>query len=144
MRKVRFAAAVLAVLMLAGCMAVLAGCSAGKKEDEAPMTLESYLAESEDGAAELDKINEALTNDNMDGRIEVKENAITMTMTLKQSIDKKYFDKMEGALDDMLTKNDSTFRDAVRSLEEEAQISGVTLEFVLLNADGTEICRKSL
>lgn len=144
MRKVRFIAAVLAVVMLAGCMAVLAGCSAAKKEEEPPMTLESYLAESEDGMAELDKINESLTNENMEGQVEVKENSITMTMTLTQSIDKQYFDKMEESLDNMLTKNEGTFRDAVKSLEEEAQISDVTLEFVLLNADGTEICRKSL
>ena len=51
---------------------------------------------------------------------------------------------MESALDDMISENENTFRDAVNSLEEEAQVSGVRLEFVLLNADGTEICRKSM
>lgn len=143
MRKIKIISAVLAVIMLAGCMSVLASCGADKEEEQ-PKTLEEYLQASESGMGELQKINESLTNENMEGRIEVKENAITMTMTLTQSIDKKYFDKMEGALDDMIEKQSDSFRDAVNSLEEEAEVSGVTMEFVLLNADGTEICRKSL
>ena len=143
MRKEKLISAVLIVAMLAGCMAVLASCSS-KKEEEQPKTLEEYLQASESGMGELQKINESLSNENMEGSIEVKENAITMTMTLTQSIDKKYFDKMEEALDDMLEKQGDSFRDAVNSLEEEAEIKGVTMEFVLLNADGTEICRKTL
>lgn len=142
MRKEKLISAILIVVMLAGCMSVLAAC--GEKKEEEPKTLESYLAESESGTEELQKINESLSNENMEGRIEVKENAITMTMTLTQSIDKKYFDKMESALDDMLAKQGSSFKDAVKSLEEEAEVSGVTMEIILLNADGTEICRKSL
>ena len=143
MRKEKLVSLVVIVALLAGCLAVLASCDT-KKEEEKPETLEEYLAVSEDGTAELDKINESLTNENMEGKIEVKDNAITMTLTLTQSIDEKYFDKMEDALDDMVQKQGDSFRDAVNSLEEESKISGVTMEFVMVNADGTEICRKSL
>ncbi|MBQ3281102.1 MAG: DUF4854 domain-containing protein [Eubacterium sp.] len=143
MRKVRVISAVLVIAMLAGCVAVLASCGP-KEEEKAPETLEEFLADSENGLEELAEINQSLSNENMEGRIEVKENAITMTMTLTQSIDKKYFDKMESALDDMIAKQGSSFSDAVDDLEKESGISGITMEIVLLNADGTEICRKSL
>ena len=143
MRKEKIVSLVVIAALLAGCMAVLASCDT-KKEEEKPQTLEEYLAVSESGNAELDKINESLTNENMEGKVEVKDNAITITLTLTQSIDEKYFDKMEDALDDMLQKQGDSFRDAVNSLEEESEISGVTMDFVMLNADGTEICRKSL
>jgi len=143
MRTVKLVSLVMVMVLIAGCAAVLASCSP-KKEEKESKTLEEFLAASESGNAELDKINESLTNDNMEGSIEVKENAITMTMTLTQSIDEKYFDKMESALDDMLAKQGDSFRDAVNSLEEESEISGITMEFVLNNADGTEICRKTL
>ena len=143
MRKIKLVSVLMIVVMLAGCVTSLASCGA-KEKDEEPQTLEQNLAASESGNAELDKINESLTNENMEGKIDVKDNAVTMTMTLTQSIDEKYFDKMEGSLDEMLEKQGDSFRDAVNSLEEEAQVEGVTLDFVLLNADGTEICRKSL
>ena len=143
MRKIKLVSVLMIVVMLAGCMTALASCGSKEKEEE-PQTLEQYLAASESGNAELEKINESLTNENMEGKIDVKDNAVTMTMTLTQSIDEKYFDKMEGSLDEMLEKQGDSFRDAVNSLEEEAQVEGVTLDFVLLNADGTEICRKSL
>ena len=143
MRKEKIVSLIVIAALLAGCLAVLASCDT-KKEEEKPQTLEEYLAVSESGNAELDKINESLANENMEGRVEVKDNAITITLTLTQSIDEKYFDKMEGALDDMLQKQGDSFRDAVNSLEEESEISGITMDFVMLNADGTEICRKSL
>lgn len=143
MRKERIISLIVITAMLAGCICVLASCNT-KKEEETPQTLEEYLAVSEDGNAELDKINESLTNENMEGKIEVKGNAITMTLTLTQSIDEEYFDKMEDALDDMMQKQGDSFRDAVSSLEEESEISGITMDFVMVNADGTEICRKSL
>ncbi len=143
MRKLKLISVVLVVVMIAGCAAVLSSCEQ-KKEEKEEMTLESYLAESENGVAELNKINETLSNENMEGKVEVKDNAVTMTMTLTQSIDEKYFDKIEGSIDDMIEKHGNSFRDTVNSLEEDAEVSGVTVEFVVLNADGTEICRKSL
>lgn len=142
MRKVKLVSVLLVVVMLAGCMTALASCKA--KEEEEEKTLETYIAESESGAEELEKINQSLTNENLDGKVAVKDNDITITLTLKQSIDKKYFEKMEGSIDDMLNEQRASFKDTVASLEEESGIKGITMEFVVLNADGTEICTKSL
>ncbi|MBR2547929.1 MAG: DUF4854 domain-containing protein [Eubacterium sp.] len=143
MRRSKIVSVLLVVVTLVGCMAAVTACKP-KEEEKVPTTLEEFLAESDSGIEELAEINQSLSNENMEGKVEVKENTITMAMTLTQSIDKKYFDKMEDALDDMIAKQGSSFRDAVKSLEEESGVSGITMEIVLFNADGTEICRKTV
>lgn len=138
MRGKRLISVLMIVLMMAASVSVLASC--GSKEEEQEKTLETYLEESEDGLSELEKINESLTNEDMEGSISVKDNEINMTLTLKQAVDKSYYDVMEKTVTDMMEEYKSDFRDAVSSIEEESGVSGITMNFDLLNADGTEIC----
>lgn len=142
MREKKLVSVVLIMLLLITSVSVLASC--GSKEEEKEKTLESYLEESENGLGELEKINESLTNDNMEGNIVVKGNDISMTLTLKQAVDKSYYEVLEKTINDMMSSYKDDFRDAVSSLEEEAGVSGVTLNMEVLNADGTEICNVNI
>ena len=141
-KSIRVMSVLLILLMVISSMAVLSSC--GKKEEEKEQTLETYLQESESGMEELEKINESLSNESFEGKIDVKDNAITMTMTLQQPVSKDYYDTIKSTVDDMLDSSEDAFKSAVSDLEEESGIKGVTMKIYIYNADGTEIYNRDI
>jgi len=119
--------------------AVFTTASCGKKEEEKPATLEEYVNQSEDAAKELDEIGTAMENEILDGEVDVKDNAIVMTLKLKETYDSKVFDALSEQFAKQIENYKDIFGETLDSIEKESGISGTELQVIVLNGDGEEI-----
>lgn len=125
----------IAVLVITAAAAV----TSCKKEEKAPETLEEYVEQSDSAKEELNEISNSMSNDLLDGTMEVKGNDMIITLKYKETYDESYFDAMKKAMEDKLDEYRSTFSDALSNLEKESGIENVGLKMVVLNGDGAEI-----
>ena len=124
-------------LLMVSAVFTMASC--GKKEEEKPATLEEYVNQSEDAAKELDEIGTAMENEILDGEVDVKDNAIVMTLKLKETYDSKVFDALSEQFAKQIENYKDIFDETLESIEKESGISGTELQVIVLNGDGEEI-----
>ena len=137
MKSKKVISVILIGLLMVSAVFTMASC--GKKEEEKPATLEEYVNQSEDAAKELDEIGTAMENEILDGEVDVKDNAIVMTLKLKETYDSKVFDALSEQFAKQIENYKDIFDETLDSIEKESGISGTELQVIVLNGDGEEI-----
>lgn len=137
MKSKKVISVILIGLLMVSAVFTMASC--GKKEEEKPATLEEYVNQSEDAAKELDEIGTAMENEILDGEVDVKDNAIVMTLKLKETYDSKVFDALSEQFAKQIENYKDIFDETLESIEKESGISGTELQVIVLNGDGEEI-----
>ena len=122
----------------------IAAVTSCKKEEKAPETLEEYIEQSDSAKEELKEISDSMSNDLLDGTIEVQGNDMIMTLKYKETYEESYFSDMKKAMEDKLDEYRSSFSDALSNVEKESGISDIGLKLVVLNGDGAEIYKADL
>ena len=135
MRKV--ISVILASLLLVSSVFAMSSCKA--KEEEKPSTLEEYVDQSDDAEKELDGISESMTNEILDGEVDVKGNAIVMTLKLKETYDSKDLDTLSEQFATQMDNYRDTFDETIEDMEEESGIQGIEIQVIVQNGDGVEI-----
>ena len=136
MKSRRIISLVLIVSLLITSVAALSSC---KKKEEEPKTLEDYVERSESAQEELNQISDSMSNDLMDGKMDVSGDDIIITLTFKKTYEEKYFDDMKKAMEEKLDDYKSTFNDALSDIEKNSGIEDAGLKLIVLNGDGQEI-----
>lgn len=124
-------------ILMVSCVFAMSSC--GKKEEEKPANLEEYVSQSEEAAEELDEIGESMTNEILDGEVDVKDNSIVMTLKLKETYKSKDFSKISDQFADQMENYKDLFTDTIDSIENESGIKGAEIQVIVLNGDGEEI-----
>ena len=137
MKSKKVISVILIGLLMVSAVFTMASC--GKKEEEKPATLEEYVNQSEDATKELDEIGTAMENEILDGEVDVKDNAIVMTLKLKETYDSKVFDALSEQFAKQIENYKDIFDETLESIEKESGISGTELQVIVLNGDGEEI-----
>ena len=135
MRKV--ISVILASLLLVSSVFFFFFCKA--KEEEKPSTLAEYVDQSDDAEKELDGISESMTNEILDGEVDVKGNAIVMTLKLKETYDSKDLDTLSEQFGEQMDNYRDTFDETIEDMEEESGIQGIEIQVIVQNGDGVEI-----
>ncbi len=136
MKSRKIISVVLIALMAVTSALAFTSCKAKEKK---PETLEEYVEQTEDAKEELDDIGESMSNDMLDGNVEVKGNDLIFTMKFKETYDESYFDAMREAMEDKVDEYKSTFNDAISDIEKGSGIDDVGLRLIVLNGDDAEI-----
>ena len=138
MKKRQIISVILIALLAVSSVCVMTSC--GKKEEEKkPATLEEYMATADDADSELQKISESMSNEVVDGAVDVKENSIVMTLTMKEVYDSEYFDAFNDSFADEMEGYSDRFSEIIDDMEKESGISGIDIQVIVLNGDGAEI-----
>ena len=135
MRKV--IAVILASLLLVSSVFAMSSCKA--TAEEKPCTLEEYVGQSDAAEKELDGISESMTNEILDGEVDVKGNAIVMTLKLKETYDSKDLDTLAEQFGEQMDNYRDTFDETIEDMEEESGIQGIEIQVIVQNGDGVEI-----
>ncbi len=128
-------------ILLIAVLAVtsLAAVTSCKKEEKAPETLEEYVEQSDSAKEELREISDSMSNDLLDGTMDVQGDDIVITLKFKETYEESYFEDMKKAMEDKLDEYKSTFSDTLSNIEKESGIDDIGLKMVVLNGDGAEI-----
>lgn len=129
MKKRSVVLMVLAMVMIMAMSFAMASC--GEKEDP---TLESYIASDEEAKAEIEDMAEANGLD-----ISIVGNELTYTYKYDQTFDEDTAAMMSEQLESAMSSMDSTFSGIAADLEEQTEISGITVVVVYQNGDGSEL-----
>lgn len=129
MKKKSVVLMVLAMVMIMAMSFAMASC--GEKEDP---TLESYIASDEEAKAEIEDMAEANGLD-----ISIVGNELTYTYKYDQTFDEDTAAMMSEQLESAMSSMDSTFSGIAADLEEQTEISGITVVVVYQNGDGSEL-----
>ena len=136
MKSKRIVSVVLICVMMVTSFAALTSC---KKKEEKPKTLEEFVEKSDSAKEELSQISDSMSNDLMDGTMEVVGDDIIIKLTFKETYDEKYFDEMSKAMEEKLDDYKETFNDALSEIEKNSGIEDIGLKMVVLNGDGQDI-----
>ena len=137
MKTKKIVSVILIGLLMVSSVFLMSSC--GKKEEEKPANLEEYVSQSEDAAEELDEIGESMTNEILDGEVDVKDNSIVMTLKLKETYKSKDFSKISDQFAEQMENYRDLFTDTLDSVESESGIKGAEIQVIVLNGDGEEI-----
>lgn len=116
-------------------MALLTGCGG-------PSTLEEYISENESEQAEMEKINDSISQQGMSGSFEVKENAMIFNVKLDQALTDDQISAAKKGLEQFLDTYASSAEQLIKKFEEDSKIEGITLSMTFSDKDGKEICSK--
>lgn len=133
MKKLKIASLLMLAIMV---ISLLAGCASK------PKTLEEYIEKDEDAKAELDQIAKSMSSDQSEGSIDVKENTVTITLTLKETYESDYLEAIKKSFENAVEANKSVLADQIASLEDKAEIDDASMVVLIKNGDGTEIVKK--
>lgn len=122
-----------AVMMIATAIA-FAGC--GESE---PKTLEDYLANNEAARQQVEEAIKAQSGEDMNVDVSYKGNNITMTCTLATTYEEGMIDDVSKAFQDQEDTMKSTIQKSIQQIEESTGITGVSIDLIIKNGDGTEI-----
>ena len=84
-------------------------------------------------------ISESMTNEILDGEVDVKGNAIVMTLKLKETYDSKDLDTLAEQFGEQMDNYRDTFDETIEDMEEESGIQGIEIQVIVQNGDGVEI-----
>ena len=129
MKKKSIVLMVLAMMMIVAMSFAMASC--GDKEDP---TLETYIASDEEAKAEIEDMAEANGLD-----ISIVGNELTYTYKYDQTFDEDTAAMISEQLESAMSSMDSTFSGIAADLEEQTEISGITVVVVYQNGDGSEL-----
>lgn len=129
MKKKSVVLMVLAMMMIVAMSFAMASC--GDKEDP---TLETYIASDEEAKAEIEDMAEANGLD-----ISIVGNELTYTYKYDQTFDEDTAAMISEQLESAMSSMDSTFSGIAADLEEQTEISGITVVVVYQNGDGSEL-----
>ena len=129
MKKKSVVLMVLTMVMIVAMSLAMASC--GEKEDP---TLESYIASDEEAKAEIEEMAEA-----NDLAISIVGNELTYTYKYDQTFDEDTAAMISEQLESAMSSMDSTFSGIAADLEEQTEISGITVVVVYQNGDGSEL-----
>lgn len=105
-----------------------------------PSTLEGYYSKpviKEAFDEELESLKETYSSTYSDIAYSITENTITYTYTLAEQIDDDAVESLETSL------NAESLDSQIADIEEATGITGISVEYIYLNADGNEIFRKT-
>ena len=129
MKKKSVVLMVLAMMMIVAMSFAMASC--GDKEDP---TLETYIASDEEAKAEIEDMAEANGLD-----ISIVGNELTYTYKYDQTFDEDTAAMISEQLESAMSSMDSTFSGIAADLEEQTEISGITVVVIYQNGDGSEL-----
>ena len=129
MKKKSVVLMVLAMMMIVAMSFAMASC--GDKEDP---TLETYIASDEEAKAEIEDMAEANGLD-----ISIVGNELTYTYKYDQTFDEDTAAMISEQLESAMSSMDSTFSGIAADLEEQTEISGITVVVVYQNGDGSDL-----
>lgn len=129
MKKKSVVLMVLAMMMIVAMSFAMASC--GDKEEP---TLETYIASDEEAKAEIEDMAEANGLD-----ISIVGNELTYTYKYDQTFDEDTAAMISEQLESAMSSMDSTFSGIAADLEEQTEISGITVVVVYQNGDGSEL-----
>ena len=132
---------ILAIILIGVMMlsAAFTMSSCGQKEEEKPETLEEYVEQSEDAGKELEGIGNSMSNEMLDGTVDVKNNAIIITCKLKETYKSKDFEKLADQFSTQFEEYKDQFDETLDSMEKESGIEGAEIQIIVQNGDGEEI-----
>lgn len=130
-RKIK---SIIATLMIIAAAVAFAGC--GENE---PKTLEDYLTSNDEARQEVETAMKIQGGDDMDVNVSYSGNNILITSTLKTTYDTDMIDAVSKAFDSQKENLQTSVQESIRQIEESTEITGVSVDVVIKNGDGTEI-----
>ncbi len=122
-----------AAVMIAALAVAFAGCGSE------PQTLADYLSDNPDAKQEIEDSLAPLQNDDMSLSVAYEGNKIIVVCQLKETYEGDLADSVKRAYDESADVLKNSMEASVRDIEESTEISGVTVDFVVRNGDGSEI-----
>lgn len=122
------------VLMLTlSVMALLAGCGG-------PSNLEEYINDNPSEQKILDDTATTMSQSGMDAKVEVKENTITFSCKLDQTVPEANLETTKSTMTQYMETMKPTLQPTIKQLEEDTKIDGISMKFIIVDAAGTELC----
>lgn len=125
-----------AVFMLATVISIT-GCGSE------PKTMEDYLDENPSAQQEIEDSLSGLENSDMGVSVSCEGNKIIITCEMKTTYENKVLDSIKSSYADYMTGLKEPMEEAVAGIEEETGISGVTIDVIVNNGDGSQIWKGS-
>ena len=113
--------------------------SCGSKEEEKPETLEEYVEQTENASKEIEGIGQSMSNELLDGEVDVKKNSIIITCKLKETYKSKEFEKLQKQFSEQFEGYREDFDETLDSMQKESGIEGAEIQVIVQNGDGEEI-----
>ena len=130
----RAMAALLAALMTISTAFAVTGCGSE------PKTIETYVTESPTVQQEIEESLKGLENSDMDVRVTYDQNRIIITCDMKSTYKKNVLKTIKKTYRKYMKKNlTEPMENAVGSIEQETGITGVSIQVIVNNGDGSEI-----
>ena len=124
---------IVAVIMLLASVAMLSGCGKAK-------TLEDYVNGEKDAKSQLEEVEKASSNSMMDVKIDIKENTITMTIKMKETLSKDMMEIYKKSFAESYGKKENNpISPIITQLQKDSGIEDATMKLLILNGDDTEI-----
>lgn len=123
----------LMLILTLSVMALLTGCGG-------PSNLEEYINDNPKEQESLDSFANTLSQSGMDVKTEVKENTITISCKVPQTIEESQLDATKSAMEQYMETMKPTMQTTVKQLEENTEIKGIVMKFIITDAAGTELC----
>lgn len=122
------------VLMLTlSVMALLTGCGG-------PSNLEEYINDNPSEQKILDDTATTMSQSGMDATVEVKENTITFSCKLDQTVPEANLETTKSTMTQYMETMKPTLQPTIKQLEEDTKIDGISMKFIIVDAAGTELC----
>lgn len=121
------------LILTLSMMALLTGCGG-------PSNLEEYINDNPSEQETLDSTANTMSKSGMDATVEVKENTITFSCKLDQTVEKANLDATKSAMKQYMETMKPTVQPTIKKLEEDTKIDGISMKFIVVDKEGTELC----
>ena len=119
--------AIVTVISLTGC-------------GEGPKTLEDYVSDSPSTGQAIEKSLSGLKNDDMNYQVTYDQNRIIITCSMKSTYKKTVLKRMKKTYARYTKKHlTEPMTDAVRDIEQQTGLTGVSIQVIVNNGNGKEI-----
>lgn len=120
------------LILTLSMMALLTGCGGTP-------TLEEYVNDNPKEQETLDASAKAMSQNGMDAKVEVKDNTMTYTCKLDETIEESQLDTAKKTFEQYMEVMKPTLQSTVKQLEKDTEIEGIAITFIIIDAAGTEV-----
>lgn len=133
--KSRILSLVMSLVLILTTAFCLTACGGGTK------TLESYVNDNDSIKKQIESASQS--DSTMEMSIDIKDNDLIYVYKYKQTFEADVVAQMKTQFESYASSFESTFTNIAKSLEDETKISGITVQIVYQNGDGSEIFKQS-
>lgn len=131
-------ALILALAMVAASAVAFAGCGVAE-----PKTLEDYLADNEEAQKQIDESLAGMQSEEMSVNVAYEGNKIIITCPLKTTYEGDVANAVRDAYDAAEPDMKASMESSIREIQESTGLSGITIDVIVNNSDGSELWRSS-